>query len=154
MKKLLFFSTFFLFAFQLFAQSAPIHKETTKIIITNELSADENYKLAGQSIIANDFEIKNGDKDFGSIVSEEMEGMRLGVKYWYYFKVSASKGKIVLSAKWTGDMNAFSTNVFKKEEKSQLFDVIYHKKPKNALRVVFDKMEQIASSIDGTKTYK
>jgi len=146
-----------LFAFLLTCGSLwgqPIHKKTTKIIIENDLTADDNYKITGQSIIANDLEIKSSNKDFGSIVTEELTLTKLGIKMWYYFKITTTKNKITISAKWAGDENALETSPLFKEKKTEYREVYYNKKPKSFFGVIFAKMELIANEIEGNKSYK
>ena len=50
------------------AKNSPIGpKKTWKIVVKNDLSADENFNLVGRTLIENDYLIENKDKDFYTI---------------------------------------------------------------------------------------
>lgn len=151
MKTLLFLLPF-LFVNALSGQ--PVHKKTTKIILSNDLSADENYKLSGMAVLENDLEIKRSNKDFGTIVTEELVLTKLGIKMWYYFKITATNNKVTISAKWAGDENALETSPLFEEKKTEYRDVFYNKRPNSPFGIAFAKMEKIASQIEGNKSYK
>jgi len=130
-----------------------IHKETTKIIVKNELSSDDNYKLVGKELIENGYEIETADKDFGSIRTTEVEGsVAFTFKNWHYLNVSTYDNKIVISGKFAIDENAVISPG--NEKKGKFNDIFYHKKPKNMTRKWFEEMLKLAKSIEGEISFK
>lgn len=75
------------------AEPKEVPKRTYKIIVKNELSADENFSLVGRTLIENDWLIESKDKDFYTIKTgiKQMYKMRSGS----YFLTFAIKEKSI-----------------------------------------------------------
>jgi len=95
----------------LFAQDIP--KKTSKIIIHNNLNAEDNFKLVGRTVLQNDYQIEKKDKDFGTIQTERQSYSKpFRLSYSWYFDFVISDNKIVLTGKMTSDELDVNSNTF------------------------------------------
>ncbi len=71
-----------------FSEPKEVPHKTYKIIVKNNLSADENFALAGRTLIDNDYTIAIKDKDFYTIktAKRELYKSRMG-SYFLNFSI-------------------------------------------------------------------
>lgn len=67
-----------------------VPKNTTKIIVKNRLSKDENFQMVGVALINNGYRIKTKDKDFYTIETEFSQTKRPDWRVSFMFIISDS----------------------------------------------------------------
>ena len=141
MKNVLLFPLFCLLSFQLFAQTIP--KKSSIIIIKNDKTALENYQLIGQTLLANDFQIEDSNKDFFTIKTQpQFHKKKLrGVQYFYNF-VGLDK-----QIKLTGKFNISSLD-------NDWSEALFKGMKGSPFKYTFEQMDELAKLFDGEVLYK
>lgn len=141
MKKLFLFPLFCLLSFQVVAQTIP--KKSSTIIINNDKTALENYQLIGQTLLANDFQIEDSNKDFFTVKTQpQFHKKKLrGVQYFYNFVGLDNQIKL------TGKFNISSID-------DDWTEAIYKGMKGSPIKYTFEQMDKTAALFKGKKTYK
>jgi len=141
MKNVLLFSLFCLLSFQVVAQTIP--KKSSTIIINNDKTALENYQLIGQTLLANDFQIEDSNKDFFTVKTQpQFHKKKLrGVQYFYNFVGLDNQIKL------TGKFNISNLD-------NDWSEAIYKGMKGSPVKYSFEQMNELAKLFKGDILYK
>lgn len=132
---------FFLIPFAVFSQeSKEPFKEANAILIKTNLSAEEAYRMAGQTIIQVGYGIKYSDKDFFSINSEP--------KFFWY-------GQLELTMSVIGNDNAVVriTGKYLDGVNEPYLPVELRGMKGFPAKEAWEEMQRVAEKIEGEKVY-
>lgn len=134
-----------IFPLGLFAQDIP--KGVTKIIITNNLSAEENFDYAIKTLLDNDYFFEQSDKAIGYIKTQEK-----GIKPSGYItlNVRTIENQIQISGntKLGAEVNLGLATILDKNEPIRNAGM-----KGSVLRKSFEAMNEIATKFEGSKSY-
>lgn len=128
-----------IFCLALSAQTE-IPKKAYKIIIKNSLSAEENFNLAGKTLIDNDYIIENKDKDFGTIKTGKKEIFKSRVGS-FVINISVKENSISLTGQWSADIEL---NFGGAKSTNELYKLEYKGLPGDTRLAAFKKMNEFA----------
>lgn len=131
-------------------ESSPeIPKKTWKIIVKNNLSASDNFRLAGQKLIEDDFTIEKKDADFYQLKSSARQIK--GINGQYFLKIIASDNQIIV----TGEVKVnVEINFGYATSTDDLWDRIENKGMKGSpIRKSFEQMNDFALKLGGEISY-
>jgi len=125
-----------------------IPKKAWKILIKNNLTADENFALVGRTLAENDFTIDTKDKEFFTIKSGTKDVGKVSGRYFFTFSVRDN----VISV--TGQTNSDVSLSFGYAKSESSFEKIANRGAKlSYIGISFARMNEFALKLGPTVEY-
>lgn len=127
-----------------------IFNGVTKIIIKNNLTAQENYKLSGNTLLNMDYSVGGKDAEFFQLSSEPFKVFGQGVTQILAIYTVSKDNQITIIGR---TKSLTTTKIVSFQDTEQAYEVIPYKKSRLLSKNIYDKMQEFAKSLGGTITY-
>jgi hypothetical protein len=124
-----------------------LFKGVTKIVISNTLSAQENFKLAGQTMIDQGYNIGSKDSEFFQISSEPIKVNGNGAVYMMSIYAVAKDHLLIITGK-SKSLSSFKSSKFINNETA--FDIVTYEN-KLISKNIFQKLKTYTSALGSSK---
>lgn len=142
------FSIALLFSFVSYAQkkvSEELFSGATKIIVRNDQTGAENYKLAAKVLFDQDYAIDKSDKEFFQLYTESVPVYGEGVSRALTIYVVSKDNQITIIGKTKKKAGLQLVNTNPDTDK---FEILPYKNSK-LLKEIFNKLEAYAKALNG-----
>lgn len=122
----------------------------TKIIVSNDKSAEDNYKLAGTLMLDQGYNIGSKDAEFFQISSEPVKVFGQGVTHMMSIYAVAKDHQITITSK---SKSLTTTRVVSWQDKQPGIETVPYKKTRILAKSIYSKLQAFAKSLGGKVTY-
>lgn len=120
----------------------------TKIIINNEKSAEENYKISGNVLLDQGYNIGNKDSEFFQLSSEAVKVAGEGAMHILSIYAVSKNNQIIITGK-TKSLSQLKLVSWQESENAA--EVVSYKKSKVLSRNVYDKLVKYMKALPSSK---
>lgn len=114
-----------------------IPKGSDKIVVINQLTADQNFIKAKQALADKDIEIASQDKDIFQIKTAQIRSTENG---GYAFLINCKEGKVSITGSWGSNIGL---NIGGFTQSPSVYKIQY----KGAQKYFFNKMQEFAKEL-------
>jgi hypothetical protein len=122
----------------------------TKIIVRNNLTASENYKLAGNLMLAQGYNIGAKDAEFNQIATEPVKVQAPGISHSLAIYVVAKDNELLITGK---SKNLATTKVVSWQNKEAAVEIVPFKKTRLLSQAIYNKLSYFAKGLKGKLIY-
>ncbi len=119
-----------------------------KIILTNNLTARENYMLAGKLMLENNYSVGLKDSEFFQISTEPVKVSGQGSVHILSIYAVCKDNKITLIGK---TKNLTSTKIISFQDQENAYDIMEYKRLNQLSKAVWWRLENLAKTFNGAK---